>query len=164
MSARDIIALCQKHIVAFGNDCSGFAKAVASDCGVLLAGDANQIVDLIEHDWDCLDDGADARDAAMRGLFVVGGAQAKGHGHVVIVVAGPMSHGHKYPYCFWGSYKSLAILGETVNIGFSRGHGCLNYAFGPGTRDKVIYRSTQPSALIMPRAVGPQGRLIHTFT
>lgn len=164
MSARDIIALCQKHIVAFNDDCSGFVKAVASDCGVLLAGDANQIVDLIDVDWDYLSDGADAREAALKGLFVLAGAQAKNHGHVVVVVAGPMSHGHKYPYCFWGSYRSLDVLGEAVNVGFSRGHGCLNYAFGPNSRDKVIYRSTPPNSLVLPRATGPQGLLIHTFT
>ena len=40
MSAHDIIAIFQRHIAAHVDDCAGFVEAVASGCGVLVAGDA----------------------------------------------------------------------------------------------------------------------------
>ena len=166
MSARDIIALCQRHLPKFGSDCSGFVKAVANDCGILLIGSANDIVKQIAGSWQYVDDGIQARAAAARGLLVVAGATARGHGHVVIVVDGPLSRPHpqRFPYCFWGSYHAMQILGETVNVGFSRGHGCLNYAFGPDSRNKVIYRAAMPLELLTPKASGLEGVLIHTWT
>lgn len=42
MSARDIIALCQRNIHRFPDDCAAFARFVANQCGVILTGNANE--------------------------------------------------------------------------------------------------------------------------
>ena len=42
MSARDIIALCQRNIHRFPDDCAAFARSVANQCGVILTGNANE--------------------------------------------------------------------------------------------------------------------------
>ena len=46
MSARDMIAVCQRNIrkVSNSSDCSAFVNAVAQECGVLIVGDANAII------------------------------------------------------------------------------------------------------------------------
>jgi hypothetical protein len=160
MSSKHVIAACQKHIGRYGNDCSGFAKAVADDLGVVLTGDANGIVDFIQVAWSPLQDGATARAFASRGFFVIGGVKASRHGHVVVVVDGPLAH-NKYPYAFWGSYQALTILGQTVNAGFSRGHGTLNYAFPKDQRDQVFYAATKPISLLLPELKPNEGYLLY---
>lgn len=71
--------------------------------------------------------GAGARAKALAGKFVVGGLKAAGHGHVVVVVAGPLSHG-KYPTAYWGSLGGIAKKNTTVN-----------WSWNKTDRDKVIY-------------------------
>jgi hypothetical protein len=48
MSSRDIIAVCQRNIALFSNDCSGFVRAVANACGVFIVGDANAIAESLD--------------------------------------------------------------------------------------------------------------------
>ena len=71
-------------------------------------------------------DGVKASAAAANGTLVVGGvtSQALGdaHGHVVIVVKGPLAHG-KYPTDYWGKSEpcnsSDGGLGTTLNFSFN---------------------------------------------
>jgi hypothetical protein len=167
MSARAIIASCQRKFPDFANDCSGFVKAVAHDCGVILVGNANDIVDelktswTISSAWNLIPDGVAAKEYAKNGYLVIAGAQAAGHGHVVVVVDGPLAQA-KYPYAFWGRYRGLTTpLGETINVGFSRGHGTLNYSFGANALSDLTYAGIKPSALLLPRPSGSEGILIY---
>lgn len=162
MSARDIIAACQRHLPAHANDCSGFVRAVAKDCGVLLIGDANFLVDQLSGAR-VLADGAAAARAAAAGDLVVSGVKASGHGHVVVIVSGPLNRG-RYPYSFWGQYHAITVGGETMNVGFTRGHGTLNWAFGQKTLDALVYAAYAVSPLMLPPAGQNEGYLVHTFT
>ena len=160
-----VIACCQKRFSEHHNDCSGFVRTVASDCGVLLFGDANEIVEQLQNSpissaWDLIPDGATAAQYASRGYLVIGGAKAKGHGHVVVIVKGPLARG-KYPYAFWGQYRGLNVAGTIYNVGFSRGHGTVNYAFGRDTRDQLEYAAIKPSTLLTPSAASAQGHIIY---
>ncbi len=165
MNSRDIIAACQRQLPAHANDCSGFVRAVAPECGVLMFGNANDIVDLLRAAGRVLADGVEAAQAAAAGDLVIGGVKAPAphHGHVVVVVGGPLNR-RKYPYCFWGQYHAITLLGETVNVGFTRGHGTLNWAFGPASRDSVVYAAYTVSPLLSRRATGSEGFLVHAFT
>lgn len=162
MSARDIIALCQRHIAQYPNDCAGFVRAVAEACGVILLGNANSIVSFLNTGIS-LQTGVAARQAASAGQLVIAGLSAPGHGHVVVVVDGPLNRG-KYPYAFWGQYHGLSVSGKTMNVGFTRGHGTLNYAFSPADRDKVKYSTFKPLETLLPRARSNEGYLLYTFT
>ena len=157
---RDIIAICQSLIPQYPNDCSGFVKAVASQCGVLISsGNANDIVEFLADNGRFLANGASAREAASRGEFVIGGLAASGHGHVVVVVKDP-SGDNIYPYAFWGQYRGRRLMGKVYNFGFTRGHGHLNYAFKKDVLDQVTYRSFQPVGMLTPQAGANQGYLL----
>jgi hypothetical protein len=81
--------------------------------------------------------GKAAKEAAVHGALVVGGmtSQALGdaHGHVVIVVKGPLALG-RYPTAYWGSENAAirpdGALGKTINFSFST-----------ADRDNVVYAS-----------------------
>lgn len=162
MSARDVIASCQRNVEKYPNDCSGFVKAVARECGVVLFGDANAIVDYLTVVGTV--DRMNARTAAAMGKLVIGGVKAPGHGHVVVVVHGPVDQKHKkYPYCFWGKYHDITLFGRRVNVGFTRGHGTLNYAFDENARDQVVYAPFPVSRLLLPKARPNEGDLLNTF-
>jgi hypothetical protein len=162
MSARDVIAVCQRHIALHPNDCAAFVRAVANECGVLLSGNANFIVETLPGVGRLLD-GPAARLAAAAGDLVVAGLKAPGHGHVVVVVDGPLNRG-RYPYAFWGQYHGLRVGTQEMNVGFTRGHGTLNWAFKSGDLDQIKYARFKPLQTIMPRAKTNEGLLIHTFT
>ena len=73
-------------VKALGNkyksDCSGFAKAVAEDFGIVLTGQANDIVDQIQKQpWQLLKSGSEASNKAA-GL-VVAGLKGAPLGHVI---------------------------------------------------------------------------------
>ena len=100
---------CEACFAANANDCSGFARAVASQLGVTLTGLANDIVDTLRGggQWTQLDDGIAASKQAPAGKLVMGGLKGSEqthpdpHGHVVVVVAGePLAHG-KSPFAYW---------------------------------------------------------------
>src|SRR6266446_9467 len=96
MTQNKVVAACEKHWDQFKSDCSGFVKAVAQDCGILLTGQANDIVDQIQKlPWQVLKDGAavghEASVKANAGL-VIAGLKDTPSGHVAIVVPGPLAH------------------------------------------------------------------------
>jgi hypothetical protein len=134
-SASQIIDRCEAVWDANKADCNAFAKAVASGFQVTLNGQANDIVDQIQSEagWSRLADGASAKAAADQGKLVIGGlkggdmATPSAHGHVVVVVSGPLASG-KYPTAYWGQLNAVGRKNTTVN-----------YAWRAGDRDKVIY-------------------------
>jgi hypothetical protein len=120
------IAQYEQHI----GDCSGFAKAVAAALGVPLEGMANDIVDQIQAaPWTALVDGIAAKNQADAGSFVIGGLKDNPHGHVVVVVQGPIDAAHqKYPTAYWGSLAGKPGKDQTVN-----------WAWDSADRDRVTY-------------------------
>ena len=97
------------------HDCSAFVRAVAVKLGVELKGDANAIVDALHTDqWEILPNGAVAATAAKAEEFVVAGLKAEPHGHVVVVVPGPLNRG-KYPSAYWGQLGGEGKADATIN-------------------------------------------------
>jgi hypothetical protein len=125
-----------------------FVIAVAANFNITLNGNADSIVGEIGGaSWSSLKDGPAASAAAAQGKFVVGGltgadtSPAQPHGHVVVVVDGPLDH-QKYPTAFWGSDNgSVRKNGD--------GDHCVNWAWNPASRDKVTYASHDVSAGIL---------------
>ncbi len=126
---------CEACFDANRGDCSGFVHAVAKQLEVTIEGSANEIVDMIrsEREWRPLSDGVAAAQSAAAGKLVVGGLrgeeqfQHSNHGHVVIVVDGPLAHG-RYPSAYWGSLGGQPAKFETVN-----------WAWTEHDRDRVTY-------------------------
>jgi hypothetical protein len=135
-AANRTIAKCEEVWDANKADCDAFAKAVAGAFGVTLNGQANDIVDQIQTaGWTRLADGSAAKAAADSGMLVIGGLKgsamtpAEAHGHVVVVVSGPIASG-KYPSAYWGKLNGVGRRNTTVN-----------YAWKAADRDNVIYAS-----------------------
>ena len=123
-----IKALCEKHWEKHRSDCSGFVKAVTSELGVVLTGQANDIVAQMQKgSWRLLASGGAAREQATAGSLVLGGLVDQPHGHVVIVVPGPLAHG-KYPTAYWGSLGGVGRKETTVN-----------WSWSSVDRDRVLY-------------------------
>ena len=127
---QQIINACEAEFQNHIDDCSGFAKAVAGDLGITLTGMANDIVDQIQtSSWTLLADGIAAKAQADAGNFVIGGLKDNPHGHVVVVVQGPIDPTHgKYPTAYWGSLARKPGKNKTVN-----------WAWDAAERDNVIY-------------------------
>jgi hypothetical protein len=140
-TAQDIIDACEAEWDAHQSDCSGFTKAVATRLGVTLTGMADDIVDEIQHaPWSPVADGPAAAQAAAQGRFVVAGLNGAdqqvpdpAHGHVVVVVQGPLAHG-LYPTAYWGQLGGVGKKDMT-----------LNWAWREGDRDKVVYGVIDPT-------------------
>jgi len=135
-TADDIKQACESCFEANKDNCSGFAEAVADTFDITLTGQANDIADEIRQaGWQLLSDGAEAKEKADAGCFVV--AALKGadnvppqeHGHVAIIVSGPLAQG-KYPTGYWGTLGGTGMKNTTIN-----------YAWNKDSRDKVIYAS-----------------------
>jgi hypothetical protein len=125
---QKIVDTCEAHFDAHSHDCSGFVKAVASGLGIVMTGMADDIVDEIQTaPWTALADGVAAKAQADLGFFVIGGLKDTPHGHVVVVVQGPLAHG-KYPTAYWGR------LGGT-----GRKNTTINWAWNAADRDRVTY-------------------------
>jgi hypothetical protein len=130
-----VTAACEACFDANAGDCSGFARAVANAVGVPLVGLANAIVDTLRAggDWTALPDGPTAAASAAAGKLVIAGLKGSEqtnpdpHGHVVVVVAGPLAQG-KYPSAYWGRLGGGGQEDETIN-----------YAWRAGDRDRVTY-------------------------
>lgn len=141
-TAKKIIDVCEDEWPANKSDCSGFVRDAAGALGVTLEGNANDIVDQINSGaWDQIPDGKAAKDAADKGKLVIAGLrgdaqqQPAKHGHVVVVVSGPLSK-EKYPTAYWGT---LGGTGERAKT--------LNWAWRAGDRDRIRYGATSvPSA------------------
>lgn len=116
-------------------DCSAFVHAVAARLGITLEGQADAIVDTIRAGggWTPLENGPVAVQRARAGMLVVAGlkgaeqAHPSAHGHVVVVVDGPLNRG-AYPTAFWGSLGGEPGDNQTVN-----------WAWTPGDRDRISY-------------------------
>jgi hypothetical protein len=126
---------CEACFADHANDCSGFAKAAASRLRVTLQGLANDIVDEVRRDaeWTRLANGVEAAREAAAGKLVIGGLRGDEqthpdeHGHVVIVVDGPLAH-DKYPSAYWGKLHGGGKENQTVN-----------WAWTEADRDNVTY-------------------------
>ena len=138
--ADDIIEVCKqaRKVTANVDHCNMLVLDVAARCGITLHGNADQILGEIgSAGWRRLNDGVAAGVAAANGDLVIGGmtSEALGgaHGHVVIIVKGPLNR-DKYPTAYWGS--------ENPSIREDGGLGrTLNFSFTPADRDKVVYAS-----------------------
>jgi hypothetical protein len=128
---------CERLLPANAGDCSAFAKALCSEFGISLTGQANDIVDQLvsANGWTELGRGADAgkkaSDAAANGLLVIGARKESGNGHVVVVVKGT-PHLDKYPHAYWGK------LNDPDNAGYDK---TVNWAWNSASRDSVTYAS-----------------------
>ena len=137
-SAADVIDKCEKDFEANNTDCSAFVKAVGQDLGITLTGQADDIVDQIRGTgWTVLTGGPEAKQKADAGWFLVAGMKGvdldppNAHGHVVVVVSGPIAQ-LKYPSAYWGKLGGVGSKNTT-----------LNYAFNPTSRDRVLYSARQ---------------------
>lgn len=129
---QQIINACEAEFQQHIADCSGFAKAVAGNLGISLTGMANDIVDQIQAaPWTLLADGIAAKAQADAGSFVIGGLKDTPHGHVVVVVQGPIDPAHqKYPTAYWGSIRGAQFAAKDKTV---------NWAWDAADRDRVIY-------------------------
>jgi hypothetical protein len=133
--ADQVKEACEACFDAHAGDCSGFVRAVTSQLGVQLHGLANEIVDTIRDgdDWTPLSDGIAAAQAAAAGKLVIGGLKGSEqgrpdpHGHVVVVVTGPLAH-DAYPSAYWGRLGGTGDKDKTIN-----------WAWNAEDRDKVSY-------------------------
>jgi hypothetical protein len=133
-TAKDVIDTCEAVWEANKADCNAFAKAVARKYNVTLSGQANDIVDQISGSgWEKITSGPKAAEAAAAGKLVIGALKGsdmtppEAHGHVVVVVQGPLAHG-KYPSAYWGKLGGVGEKNKTIN-----------YAWKASDRDKVIF-------------------------
>jgi len=113
-SPNKIVQACEKHFDQFIGDCSGFVKAVATELGLTLDGQANNIVDeILRPPWSELQGNKEANANAALGWFVVAGLKDMPHGHVVVIVPG--STGDTYPTAYWGSLAGKSGKNKTIN-------------------------------------------------
>jgi hypothetical protein len=130
MDPRHIIDVCEANWDAHRSDCSGFVKAVAAALAVDTFTDvdnADAIVDKLRAaaSWTPLrsGDGAEAKAMADAGQFVIGGLKGSDqlnpdqHGHVVVVVTGPLDSSHgEYPTAYWGKLGSIGAKAKAINF------------------------------------------------
>jgi uncharacterized Zn-binding protein involved in type VI secretion len=135
-SPADILAVCQANYAAHTGDCSGFVRACAAALSISLQGQANQIVQTIQagNGWTVIDGPTGAAQAAL-GNFVVGGMIEPGHGHVVVVVPGPLNRGVN-PSAVWGS---LGYLPSGSTAGANGIVNTVNYSFTAANLPNVVY-------------------------
>jgi hypothetical protein len=128
--AKRVMTACESRWDGNKGDCSAFVRAVGHDVGIDLSGTANAIVDAMGKTgsgWTALKDGKEASDKATAGLLVVAGLKAEPHGHVVVVVPGPLAR-EKYPTAYWGRLGGEGEKKKTIN-----------YAWKEKDRDQVQY-------------------------
>jgi hypothetical protein len=130
MDPRHIIDVCEANWDAHRSDCSGFVKAVAAALAVQTFTDvdnADAIVDKLRAaaSWTPLrsGDGTEAKAMADAGQFVIGGLKGSDqlnpdqHGHVVVVVTGPLDSSHgEYPTAYWGKLGSIGAKAKAINF------------------------------------------------
>ena len=135
MPGEKVIEVCKAAWPAHKSDCSAFVRDVAERLGVEISGNADAIVDMMRSDWQMLADGPAASAAADAGRLVVAGLKGgeqqvpSEHGHVVVVVSGPLAHA-QYPSAYWGRLGGVGAENQTIN-----------WAWRAGDRDKVTYAS-----------------------
>jgi hypothetical protein len=135
MAARSVREVCEACFEAHKGDCSGFARAVANELSVPLQGLANDIVETLRtgRGWTPLPNGVAAARSAKAGKLVIVGLKGSEqthpdlHGHVVVVVDGPLAH-NAYPSAYWGKLGGTGAKDKT-----------LNWAWRAEDRDRVSY-------------------------
>jgi hypothetical protein len=126
---------CEECFDAHKSDCSGFARAVATKLGVGLAGLADEIVETLRtgQGWTALPTGVAAAQSAKAGKLVIAGlkgseqARPDPHGHVVVIVDGPLVR-DAYPSAYWGRLGGIGEKDKTIN-----------WAWTAEDRDRVSY-------------------------
>src|SRR5262249_16246808 len=135
MDPQRIIDVCRTNWEAHKSDCSGSVKAVCAALGVgtfAASDNADVIVDKLHAatDWTARTsgDGATAKAKADAGLLVIAGlkgadqVQPDPHGHVVVVVTGPLDPSHgKYPTAYWGKLGGVGAEAQTINWAWNAG-------------------------------------------
>src|ERR1700690_483070 len=121
ISADSVGSALAEAYAANANDCSGFVRDVAERLGLNLEGNADALVDPFRRDWRTLDTLPQVVHEVGSGRLVVAGLRSdehkpkRQHGHVVVIVAGPLYYG-KYPRC-WGGGIGSAQSKETKSVG-----------------------------------------------
>lgn len=158
VNALLVTGTCEENWDAHKSDCSGFVKAVAADLKdttFVPGDDANRIVGKLENapNWIPIPrgNGVVAKAQADAGFFVIGGLKGSDmvspeeHGHVVVVVTGPLDPTHdKYPTAYWGHLGGVGAKAQTIN-----------WAWLAADRDNVNYFAKALSAAAPP--AGPEG-------
>lgn len=137
---QQVRAACEAEWDTNKSDCSAFVRAVASRISASVSGSADEITSTLNAGgpWTKLADGPAAASAAHQGFFVVAGLQGADeavpnqHGHVVVVVDGPLNRG-KYPRAYWGRLGGIGARDQTIN-----------WAWKESDRDKVTYAAYDP--------------------
>jgi hypothetical protein len=135
MAALSVRDACETCFEAHKGDCSGFARAVANKLKVPLQGLADEIVETLRtgQGWSPLPNGVAAALSAKAGKLVIGGLKGSEqthpdlHGHVVVVVEGPLAR-NAYPSAYWGKLGGVGAKDKTIN-----------YAWIAEDRDRVSY-------------------------
>lgn len=129
MSIQSIINSCEQHWNNYKDDCSGFVKAVATDLGITLTGQADDIVNQIQSgNWSPINDPVEAEKQAENGYLVIAGIKAADYvppqvnGHVVVVVSGglvPSGNGQSYPHGYWGQLHGIGKRNQSISYAFN---------------------------------------------
>lgn len=136
MTNEEIVAACRNNYAAFSNDCSGFVRAVTSELGHPVSGNANGIMNELANatsTWEPITR-QQAVDAVKTGALVIAGLKSSDHtpprnnGHVVIVIDGPL-YRDTYPLCWGGSIGNAQ----------SRGNKSVGEVWNRTDRDAVLY-------------------------
>jgi hypothetical protein len=132
--AQEILTACVESYPHNKGDCNHFVKAVEEELGLYDFGpgdNANAIVAKMEAsaDWQRLTNAGDAKAKADAGRLVIAGLRGSDqtppvkHGHVAVVVQGPLSKAGNAPTGYWGSLggkpgakKSLAWAWTQVDL------------------------------------------------
>jgi len=123
--AKKVVDACKKHFKEHASTCSGFVRAVASDFGLKFGGaHANATVGELGKagsGWTSLGlDGKLAKQKADAGCVVLAGLpgsemnEPDAHGHVVVVVTGPLAH-DKYSSAYCGKLNGVGKENTTLN-------------------------------------------------
>ncbi len=133
MDPQRIIEVCEANWETHNSDCSGFVKAVSASLGITTfspADNADVIMDKLRagNEWAPLGDGSAAKAQADAGLLVVAGLKGAEqvvpdpHGHLVVVVTGPLDGAHRqYPTAYWGRLGSVGEKAQTTNFAWRAG-------------------------------------------
>ena len=112
-----IFKFAEKEWDANKSNCSGYIKAVAADLGIVLAGQANDLIDFWTAHSPWINLGHDAKRAstlAASGYFVVAGEKDRPNGHVVLIVPGWSANGH--PMGYWGRLNGIGMKNKSISL------------------------------------------------